>query len=88
MGVGLCFWMKQVHDSGGAVGEVMFVLPPMLILQGASQTMFPQLQFSNKDLPNIPKHLVAIRMLLIVIGVAIGLALRFTVLKDWKSDLR
>ena len=82
-GIGLCFWLKRVHDSGGRFGEILFILPPMMILEGFSQIFFPALQFSNKDIRTTPRHLIAIRYLVMIIAVAIGLTLRFTLFKEW-----
>lgn len=83
IGIALAVWLKQAHDTGAEIEDRAIIFTPMLLLYGLVSMVYPSVMISKKQMATAPVGLRVFSFMLALVGVAIGLWLRFVVFKDW-----
>ena len=84
VGIGIAFWLKGVHDNGGEFPEKAMFFMPILILYGGLMAILPDTLLVRGEWSNATTAKKAINIVVTLVGVGIGLFLRFVVFSDWK----
>ena len=84
IGIGIAVWLKNVHDTGGTIEERAVIFTPMLILYGGLSTVAPDMFLARGEWGQASGAKKLINVVVMLIGVGIGLFLRFSVFSAWK----
>lgn len=85
VGIGIAFWLKSAHDTGGTIHEDVVIFAPILILSGLSYVVNPSLLIWRGQWGTVPMGTRVLSVVISLIGVAIGFWLRYAVFKDWTT---
>ena len=83
IGIALACWLKSAHDSGGTIEDRAIIFTPILLLFGLTSTVNPSIMIGRGEWPTATMGAKVLSISISLIGVAIGLWLRFVVFKDW-----
>ena len=84
IGIGLSIWLKYAYNSGSTIGQTLVMLTPFLCLHGLVITLQPRLFIPKGEFRSAPPLNKFIYVSIIVVGIGLGVYLRFVVFKDWK----
>ena len=83
MGIGLSFWLKSVHETGGEIDERAIIFTPLLLLYGLVGMVYPDVMIGRGQFTRAPLGLKIFSILLALVGVGLGLWMRFVVFQSW-----
>jgi hypothetical protein len=85
IGIALCFWLKSAHDTGGSIEDRAIIFAPILVLFGLTATVAPSVMIGRGEWGTAPVAMRVLSVAISLIGLAIGLWLRFVVFKEWTT---
>ena len=84
LGIGIAVWLKGIHDNGGSFPEKAMIFMPILVLFGGVMAIAPDTLLVRGEWNNASTAKKAINIVVTLVGIGIGLFLRFVVFGDWK----
>ncbi len=84
IGIGIAFWLRNVYAAGGEITDKVIFFAPILILYGGISVIAPDVFLVRNEWATAPAGKKAINIVVLLVGVGIGLWLRFTVFAAWK----
>ena len=84
VGIWIAVWLKGIHDSGGNFPEKAMIFMPLLILYGGLMAIAPDTILARGEWTHATAAKKAINIVVTLVGVGIGLFLRFVVFSGWK----
>lgn len=84
LGIGIAVWLKNAHDSGGSIENRAVIFAPMLILYGGLSAVAPDMFLVRGEWAQASGAKKLINVVVMLIGLGIGLFLRFSVFSAWK----
>jgi hypothetical protein len=84
IGLGVTYWLKSVYDSGGSIDERAFVVGPAGTFFGLASVVQPRIFLAGRrDGPPQPPVYRVLAIVIGLLGVGLGLLVRFTLFKEW-----